>query len=123
MHTLNLRQAFTQIFFILILMLGASFALAATAHAQAPQDRSVLPPAPAFKGSIGDTYKDSPLDWTPALPLTAPEGAPNILLVVLDDVGYGHLGSYGGPIDTPHLDKLAAGGLRYNNFHTTALCC
>jgi hypothetical protein len=53
MHTLNLRQAFTQIFFILAL--GASFALAATAHAQAPQDRSVLPPAPAFKGSIGDT--------------------------------------------------------------------
>jgi len=43
-------------------------------------------------------------------------------MIVLDDVGFGHLGSYGGPIETPNLDKLAAQGLRYNNFHTTALC-
>ena len=86
-------------------------------------DRSVLPPpTPEFKGKIGQTYKDSTPDWAPALPLSAPAGAPNVLLIVLDDVGFGHIGSYGGPIETLNLDKLAAGGLRYNNFHTTALC-
>lgn len=89
----------------------------------AEMDRSVLPPpVPEFKGRIGNTYKDSTPDWTPALPLQAPKDAPNVLLIVLDDVGYGHLGSYGGPIETPNLDKLAAGGLRYSSFHTTALC-
>ena len=88
-----------------------------------PIDRTVLPPpASEFKGTIGQNYKDSTPDWTPARPLTAPQGAPNVVMIVLDDVGFGHLGSYGGPIETPNLDQLAAGGLRYNNFHTTALC-
>jgi arylsulfatase A-like enzyme len=88
-----------------------------------PIDRTVLPPpASEFKGKIGPNYKDSTPDWTPARPLAAPEGAPNVLLIVLDDVGFGHIGSYGGPIETPNLDKLSAAGLRYNNFHTTALC-
>jgi arylsulfatase A-like enzyme len=86
-------------------------------------DRTVLPPlAPEFKGRIGPSYKESTPDFGPALPVTAPAGAPNILLVVLDDVGYGQLGCYGGPIRTPNIDKLAAQGLRYSNFHTTALC-
>lgn len=86
-------------------------------------DRTVLPPpAPDFKGRIGQNYKDSQPDWNPALPLQAPAGAPNVIVIVLDDVGFGHLGCYGGPIQTPNLDRLAAGGLRYNNFHTTALC-
>lgn len=85
--------------------------------------RTTLPPAtPEFKGRIAENYKDSKPDWNPALPLKAPDGAPNVLMIVLDDVGYGHLGSYGGPIQTPNLDKLAANGLRYTNFHTTALC-
>jgi arylsulfatase A-like enzyme len=87
------------------------------------QDRTVLPPTvPEFKGKIGETYKDSTPDFSPALPLSAPKDAPNVLVVVLDDVGFGQLSSYGGPIDTPNIDKLAARGLRYNNFHTTALC-
>ena len=86
-------------------------------------DRTVLPPAPpVFRGRIGTNYKNSTPDFAPALPVTAPDGAPNLLIVVLDDVGYGHLGCYGGPIETPHIDRLAASGLRYNNFHTTALC-
>ena len=86
-------------------------------------DRTVLPPSQTeFKGKIGNTFKESTPDWTPALPMKAPAGAPNIILVVLDDVGYGHLGCYGGPIQTPNIDKLASTGLRYNNFHTTALC-
>jgi arylsulfatase len=86
-------------------------------------DRSVLPPpTPQFSGKIAQSYKDSTPDWQPALPLAAPAGAPNVLLIVLDDVGFGHIGSYGGPIETPNLDKLANSGLRFNNFHTTALC-
>ncbi len=86
-------------------------------------DRSVLPPAvPEFRGKIGTNYKDSTPDWAPSRQLAAPRGAPNVVLIVLDDVGFGHLGCYGGPIETPNLDKLAAGGLRFGNFHTTALC-
>ncbi len=50
------------------------------------------------------------------------EGAPNVLVVLLDDVGFSHLGCYGSEIETPNMDRLAAGGLRYTNFHTTALC-
>lgn len=107
---------------------GKPFAAVAQDEATPPEkgtslDRTLLPPvAPEFQGKIGQTYKDSTPDWNPALPLSAPGRAPNVVLVVLDDVGFGHLGCYGGPIQTPNLDKLAAGGLRYNNFHTTALC-
>lgn len=103
--------------------LSCAIALLTLTGVALAQDRTVLPPiAPEFKGKIGETYQDSTPDFSPALPLTAPEGAPNILIVLLDDVGYGQLGCYGGPIDTPNIDKLAAGGLLYNNFHTTALC-
>ena len=71
-------------------------------------------------GVVGRTYKESKAAWE-TLP-QAPKGAPNVIYLVLDDVGYAHLGSYGSEIQTPNLDKLAANGLRYNNFHTTALC-
>jgi hypothetical protein len=72
-------------------------------------DRTVLPPpVPEFKGRIGSNYKESTPDFRTALPVTAPNGAPNILLVVLDDVGYGQLGRYGGPIGPPNIDKLVA---------------
>jgi hypothetical protein len=85
-------------------------------------DLTVLPPAArAFQGKVGRTYRDSTPDWKPARPLQAPAGAPNVLVIVLDDVGFGHFGCYGGPINTPNIDKLAATGLRYTNFHTTAL--
>jgi arylsulfatase A-like enzyme len=91
--------------------------------AEALSQRQVLPPpAPEFKGKVGSTYKDSVPDFGPALPPKAPDGAPNVLIIVLDDVGFGQLGSYGGPINTTNLDRLAMQGLRYNNFHTTALC-
>src|SRR5207342_2833807 len=58
--------------------------------------------------------------WPPAA--TAPAGAPNVVFIVLDDVGFSDLGCFGGEIHTPNIDRLAARGLRYNNFHTTALC-
>ncbi len=73
-----------------------------------------------FRGTIGRTADKSTPDWP--TPVTPPAGAPNILFIVLDDTGYGQLGCYGAPIRTPNIDALAAAGLRYNNFHTTALC-
>ncbi len=84
-------------------------------------DGTQLPkPDPAFKGKIGETYKDSTPDYPQ--PVKAPKGAPNVLLVLLDDVGFGMCSTFGGPVPTPHLDKLAKNGLTYNQFHTTALC-
>jgi arylsulfatase len=73
-----------------------------------------------FEGTVGRYHWESE-PWWPDEP-RPPAGAPNVLLVVLDDVGYAQLGCFGSDIDTPNLDRLAAGGLRYANFHTTALC-
>ncbi len=69
---------------------------------------------------IGLTYKDSTECWPEKI--QPPKGAPNVVYIVLDDVGFGHIGCFGGPIETPNIDRLAEGGLRYSNFHTTALC-
>ena len=77
-------------------------------------------PAPEFKGKIGTTYTDSKADIID-MP-RPPEGAPNVVIVLLDDVGFGQTSVFGGPVDTPTLQKLADEGLRYNRFHTTALC-
>jgi arylsulfatase A-like enzyme len=101
----------------------------ATSHAGAegvgskfsPTERSVLPVPPGpFEGTMGLRAKDS----APSFPrnVTAPTGAPNVVLVLLDDVGFGATSAFGGPVSTPTLDRLAASGLRYNRFHTTALC-
>ncbi|MBS0204926.1 MAG: arylsulfatase [Planctomycetes bacterium] len=90
----------------------------ALAQSQLPQ------PAPAFKGKIGLTYKDS-TPVKPELKIPATFGlknAPNILLVLIDDCGYGQMGTFGGGIPTPTLDRVANNGLRYTRFHTTALC-
>ncbi|MGB5169095.1 MAG: arylsulfatase, partial [Acidimicrobiia bacterium] len=65
---------------------------------------------------------DSVEDWTPYLQPKAPEGAPNVLMIVWDDVGYGAMDVFGGPIETPTMRRIADSGLRYSNFHTTALC-
>ncbi|WP_313695282.1 arylsulfatase [Halorarum halobium] len=73
-----------------------------------------------FHGRIGRTYDESEPWWPEET--RAPQDAPNVLMIVLDDVGFGQLGCYGGLIDTPNVDRLAEDGLRYNNFHTTALC-
>ncbi len=73
-----------------------------------------------FGGRIGRDWRDSE-PWWPPVP-RPPAGAPNVLLVVLDDVGFAQLGCYGSDIATPEIDRLAAGGVRLANFHTTALC-
>src|SRR5215470_12427637 len=77
-------------------------------------------PGAAFPGVVGRTTDESSPAWP--RPVRAAAGAPNVLVIVLDDTGFGQLGCYGSPIATPHLDALAAGGLLYTNMHTTALC-
>src|SRR4030095_4301007 len=72
------------------------------------------------RGSIGRSYRESKPSWE--LPAQPPKSAPNIIYLVLDDVGFAQLGCYGSEIQTPNIDRLAAGGLRYTNFHTTSLC-
>lgn len=78
------------------------------------------PAGAAFPGVIGRTIDESSPAWP--RPVRAVPGMPNVLVIVLDDVGFGQLGCYGSPISTPNLDALAADGLRYSNMHTTALC-
>ena len=73
-----------------------------------------------FQGKIGNDWRDSE-PWWPPLP-TPPEGAPNVVVIVLDDVGFAQLGCYGSDIETPFIDGVAAEGVRLTNFHTTALC-
>jgi arylsulfatase A-like enzyme len=81
----------------------------------------VLPqPEPAFHGKIGVSTETSSPEWPK--PLMPPEGAPNVLLILLDDVGFADASAFGGAIATPALDRLASEGLRYNNFHTTSMC-
>jgi len=77
-------------------------------------------PGTAFPGVIGRTADVSTPAWPE--PNRAREGSPNVLFIVFDDLGFGQLGCYGSPIATPHIDALAADGLRFRNMHTTALC-
>ena len=82
--------------------------------------QEVLPTPPApFKGQVGLSPKDSKSDFP--RPVQAPKGAPNIVLILLDDVGFGASSTFGGPCNTPTLERLAKSGLRYTQFHTTAL--
>jgi arylsulfatase len=73
---------------------------------------------------VGTTYdaKDPDTKFPPIVPLRPPAGAPNVLVILLDDVGFGASSAFGGPISTPTFERLAAGGLKYTRFHTTALC-
>ena len=75
---------------------------------------------PRFGGVIGRTVAESTSWWPP--PTQPAVGTPNVVIVVFDDVGFSHFGNYGSTISTPNLDRLAQGGLRFVNFHTTALC-
>src|SRR5688572_11775539 len=79
-------------------------------------------PESAFKGDTQLDVRDSKADWTPYIRKKAPEGAPNILFVLYDDTGLGTWSPYGGRVNMPTLDKLAAEGLTYTQWHTVALC-
>lgn len=75
-----------------------------------------------YKGKIALDIRDSVPDWEPFLPPRAPEGAPNVLVIAWDDVGYGTMDLFGGPVEAPTMGRIAGMGVRYGNFHTTALC-
>src|ERR1700734_2001028 len=92
---------------VLILAMGAGPAL----HAEEAQP---------YQGVVGRTLAESK-EWWPE-PVKAPDGAPNVVWILLDDVGFGAAGTFGGLIDTPTFDSLARNGLRYTNFHTCAIC-
>jgi arylsulfatase A-like enzyme len=81
-------------------------------------DRAEAPLEPDFRGRIGRTASQS----TPWWPQPRRSGGPNIVVIVLDDVGFAQFGCYGSSISTPHMDALAGGGVRYTNFHVPALC-
>src|SRR5262249_53075859 len=101
----------------------AASAVAATAFSPSAKSEtpSVLPrPEPPFQGKIGRTVKDSTPDFPKGV--EAPAGAPNVLLILTDDVGFGASSTFGGPIQTPNFQRIADNGLRYNMYHTTALC-
>jgi arylsulfatase A-like enzyme len=84
-------------------------------------DSKILPvPAPKFGGVIKPNAAESKAWWPPRI--VAPKGAPNILLIMTDDVGFGAPSTFGGVIPTPALDRIAKMGLRYTNFHSTSLC-
>jgi arylsulfatase len=108
-------------YLLLIFCLAALPSLSFAADKIKPADGSVLPyPAAPFGGQVGL----SPAQSKPQFPqqVQAPAGAPNILLVLTDDVGFAASSTFGGAIPTPNLDRLAANGLRFNHFHTTAMC-
>src|SRR5215510_10228570 len=78
------------------------------------------PPDPPFGGVIEETAKDSKPYWPPRV--VPPKGAPNVLLIMTDDQGFGAPSTFGGVIPTPTMDRIANAGLRYTNFHSTSLC-
>ena len=85
--------------------------------------RSVLPiPDRPYRGFVAYDAKDPDSKFAPITPVRPPAGAPNVLIVLLDDVGFGATSAFGGPCHTPNAERLARDGLRYTRFHTTALC-
>src|SRR6202167_4905193 len=103
-------------------MLLASVSGAVTSlFAARAQAQDVLPrPEQPFKGYVGRTVEESTKDFPQEVKV--PKGAPNTLLILTDDVGFGASSTFGGPVPTPTMDRLASEGLRYTEFHTTALC-
>ncbi|HXA81924.1 MAG TPA: sulfatase-like hydrolase/transferase, partial [Methylomirabilota bacterium] len=96
-------------------------AFVGTVQAQTKLDRTVLPiPEPNYPHStVLDARDATP---PPRFQITAPEGAPNVMIVLIDDMGFGMSSSFGGPVHMPTAESLAMQGLRYTQFHTTALC-
>ncbi|MDI1432625.1 arylsulfatase [Polyangium sorediatum] len=85
--------------------------------------REILPiPDRAYAGPVVYNAADPAAVFPPILPIRPPEGAPNVLIFLIDDVGFGASSTFGGLIDTPRADELAASGLKFNRFHTAALC-
>ena len=111
---------------VLALSVGSTFAQQVTGTPGSPSatttiDGKYLPPPPApFGGTINLDAIDSRPYWPPTV--VPPKGAPNVLLIMTDDQGYGMTSAFGGVIPTPSMDRIANAGLRYTQFHSTALC-
>jgi hypothetical protein len=111
---------------VLALTAGSTFAQQTTGTPGSPGatttiDGKYLPPPPRpFGGTINLDSKDSKAYWPPTV--VPPKGAPNVLLIMTDDQGYGVTSTFGGVIPTPSMDRIANAGLRYTQFHSTALC-
>jgi Sulfatase len=90
------------------------------AYTESLSSTALPPPLPKFGGEIKQTAAQS-TPWWPST-IMPPKGAPNVLLIMLDDAGYGSEGTFGGTIPTPALDRIAKAGLRYTAFHSAALC-
>src|SRR5262245_22182524 len=100
--------------------MGIALAECARQQSASPTQASASPAG--FNGKISLDVRDSVADWAPYTPKKAPEGAPNFLVILYDDTGLAAWSPYGGRINMPTLDKLAANGLTYTQWHTTALC-
>lgn len=104
---------------LLLSAMMTAAAIGASAHAQTA--RNVLPiPATPFVGTIAEKLLDA--TGTPQQPVRAPQGAPNVFVMMSDDVGFAMSSAFGGPVPTPNFERLAAQGQRYNRFHTTGIC-
>ena len=106
---------------LLIIAIGLIGVATDEASAKEKLDRTVLPvqePLPPTSSEL-DARKATP---PPVFEVKAPSGAPNVVIVLIDDIGFGGPSTLGGPLQTPTMDNLAKDGLLYNNFHTTALC-
>jgi len=105
---------------ISLLLLGGIFLFGSCAPSHEEKPKEQKGESYAFKGKIAKSYEESEEAWPEKQ--RPPEDAPNVIIFLLDDVGFAQVGSFGGLIETPNIDALADNGLRYNNFHTTALC-
>ena len=105
-----------------LMPLGLSAQEDAIKDTATPKAPVVLPMTePRFQGEVGRTFKDSDPPQFPQ-PIRPPKGAPNVVVILLDDAGFGQFSTFGGGTPSPTADRLAAEGLRFNEFHTTALC-
>jgi len=103
-----------------IILLTAVFIFSGCQQGGEEESESFKKYGQEFEGKIAKSYEESE-EWWPTSPKPS-EGTPNVVILLLDDTGFAHLSSFGGLIETPNIDKLADDGVRYNNFHTTALC-
>jgi arylsulfatase len=105
---------------------AASFAQQVTGQLGSPgatrtiDGKQLPPPAPNFGGEIKEKASESKAWWAPRV--VPPKGAPNVLLIMTDDQGFGAPSTFGGIIPTPSMDRIAKNGLRFTNFHSTSLC-
>src|SRR5262249_16987148 len=106
------------VYIVAVLILG----IASIGLAEEKNTPEVLPrPDFHFPGTVGRTYLDSDPAQFPQ-PVKAPKNAPNVVIILIDDAGFGQFSTFGGLVPSPTMDRLAAEGLRFNRFHTTALC-